>query len=75
MQICLYSQLLKVDGSPSPEPTGIMRYTPDEYREVRQTSGRRRWLIALVPMVDMLLELAVWLAGEAGGSEVLQPDR
>jgi hypothetical protein len=30
---------------------------------VRPTSGRRRWLIALVPMADMLLELAVWSAG------------
>jgi len=40
-----------------------MRYTPDEYKEVRPTSGRRRWLIALVPMADMLLELAVWSAG------------
>lgn len=63
LQLCLYSRLLKVDGAPAPEPNGIMRYTPDEYREVRPTSLRRRWLIALVPMTDMLLELAVWIAG------------
>ena len=63
LQLCLYSRLLKVDGAPAPEPTGIMRYAPDEYREVRPTSRRRRWLIALVPMTDMLLELAVWIAG------------
>ena len=55
--------LVQVDGAPSPEPTGLMRFRPDEYREVRPTSKRRRWFLALVPLADMLLELGVWSAG------------
>ena len=69
LQICLYSTTLRVDAVPSPDDMGIMRLPKEvvakslEGIPIRPTTRRQRLQLALVPLVDMALELAIFVAG------------